>query len=50
MKHQQPSPLNHTLELSVDEACQMMAFLAEAVRLAAGPQVAAHKDFKGSSF
>ena len=25
----------------------MMAFLAEAVRLAAGPQVAAHKDFKG---
>ena len=46
MKHSvTTSQLSHTVEMSVDEACQLMAFLAEAVRLAVHPQVATYKEF-----
>ncbi len=39
------SHLSHTVDMSVAEACQLMAFLAEAVRMATGPQIATHKEF-----
>lgn len=43
--HISTSQLSHTVTMTPAEACQVMAYLAEADRLATGPQVPSHKDF-----
>ena len=47
MQLHQMDPLNRTVEMSVDEACQLMTYLADAVRVAVGKKMSSYKDFNG---